>query len=183
MKTEDLKKIGVADEQIDAIMKLHGVDIESHKAAITTLTTERDTFKTQADEAGKQIKAFEGLDIEGVKKAASDWEAKAKQIETDSAAQVAKVKFDYALENELKGTYKVKDVIPVKAYLKVDAIQYDGEKFIGLKEQIEPLQTSKDFLFESDKPQPRIIGGGGNQPVLGDSFTDAVRKAAMPDKK
>lgn len=178
MKREDLKALGIADENIDAIMKLHGVDIESHKATITTLTSERDTFKTQADEATKQINDFKGMDIEGVKKAAADWEAKAKQIETESAAQVAKVKFDYALEGELKNTYKVRDVVAIKAHLKPDAIQYDGEKFIGLKEQIEPLQKDKDFLFESDKPQPRIIAGASNQPVLGDKMTDAFRKGA-----
>ena len=180
MKREDLKALGLEDAAIDSIMKLHGSDIESHKTTINTLTTERDTFKTQAEEAGKQIKAFEGLDVEGVKKAASDWEAKAKQIEADSAAQVAKVKFDFGLDRELTQTYKVKPeyLEAAKAYLKKDTIQYDGEKFIGLKEQIEPLKTEKDFLFDDGKPQPRIISGGNNQSVQGDSMVDAMRKAA-----
>lgn len=178
MKREDLKTMGLTDENIDAIMKLHGADIESHKAALTALTGERDTYKTQADEATKQIKAFEGLDIEGVKKAAADWEAKAKQIESDSAAQIAKVQFDYALDRELQQTYKVKDLVAVKAHLKADAIQYADEKFIGLKEQIEPLQASNDFLFESDKPLPRIVSGGGNQTVTIDPVITAMRQAA-----
>jgi len=178
MKTEDLKKIGIADEHIEAIMKLHGSDIEGHKATITNLTGERDTFKAQADEAGKQIAGFKGMDIDGIKKAASDWEAKAKQIEADSAAQVAKVKFDYALEKELQQTYKVKDVVAVRAHLKADAIQFADDKFIGLKEQIEPLKSEKDFLFESDKPQPRIVSGGGNQTVITDPIIASMRQAA-----
>ena len=178
MKREDLKALNLEDAAIDSIMKLHGTDIETHKATINTVTGERDALKTQYGEATKQIESFKGLDIEGVKKAAADWEAKAKQAETDAAAQVAKVKFDYALEKELQQTYKVKDVVAVRAHLKADAIQFTDDKFIGLKEQIEPLKTDKDFLFESDKPQPRIVSGGNSQPVLGDKMVESMRQAA-----
>lgn len=36
MKREDLKKLELSDEAIDAIMALHGKDIEAQKNALTT---------------------------------------------------------------------------------------------------------------------------------------------------
>lgn len=39
--------------------------------------TEVEALKDQLAEAGKQIEAFKGMDIEGVKKSAEGWKAKA----------------------------------------------------------------------------------------------------------
>ncbi len=178
MKKEELTALGIADDVADKIFALHGRDIESHKTTINTLTTERDTFKTQAEEAGAAIESFKAMKPEELKAAADDYKAKFEQAQQDAAAQVAKVKFDYALENALKNDFKVRDVVAVRAHLKADVIQYDGEKFIGLKEQIDPLKTEKDFLFDDGKPQPRIIGGGGNQPPASDPVIASMRQAA-----
>lgn len=64
MKREFLKELGLTDEQIDFIMAENGKDVEAVKAKTTTA------------EAGKQIEAFKGMDIEGVKKSADEWKAK-----------------------------------------------------------------------------------------------------------
>jgi chromosome segregation ATPase len=179
MKREDLKALGLEDAAIDAIMKFHGQDIETLKANNTTLLTERDTFKGQLDEASQAIESFKAMKPNELKAAADEWKMKAEKAQTDAVAQVAKVKFDYALDNELKNTYKARDIVAVRAHLKAEAIQYADDKFIGLKEQIEPLKASSDFLFENDAPPPpRIVSGGGNQPVIGDVVTNAMRTAA-----
>jgi len=179
MKREDLKALGIDDEgKIDAIMALNGKAIENHKGAAQTAQSENETLKTQLTEANKQIEGFKGMDIEGVKKAADDWKAKAEQAQKDATDQLAKFKFDAALEKELKETYKVKDPRDVIPHLKADMLKLDEGKFIGLKEQIEPLQTAKDYLFKSDAPPPVIVKGGNSQSVLSDAMSDAARKAA-----
>jgi hypothetical protein len=181
MKREELKALGITDEaQIEAVMKLHGVDIESHKTAINTLTSERDTFKSQLDEAGKQIADFTKMDIESVKKAATEWETKAKQVEADSTAKIQALNFDHALEKELQG-YKVKDPADVIPHLKRDMLKLEDGKIIGLKEQVEALKTAKDYLFQSetqDTKLPRIVAGGNGQPVINDPMMAAARQAA-----
>lgn len=178
MKREDLKALELSDEAIDKIMALHGKDIESHKQAVTTAETERDALKGQLDEAAKQIESFKGMDIEGVKKSADEWKAAAEQAKKDAAAQVEKIKFDHALEKELK-EWKVKDPGDVIPHLKPEMLKLgeDG-KFIGLKEQIEPLKSTKDYLFSDTKEPPRIVTGGNNQPVNMDAVTAAARTAA-----
>lgn len=178
MKREDLKKLELSDEVIDKLMTLHGSDIESHKATIAALTGERDTFKAQAEEATKQIEGFKGMDIEGVKKAASDWEARAKQIEADAAANLSKIKFDHALESALAGA-KAKNVKAVSALLDPAGLKLnDDGSIIGLNEQLTKIKTENDFLFDSDNPPPRIVSGGNNQSVMTDAITAGIRQGA-----
>jgi len=43
----------------------------------------------------------------------------------------------------------------------------DGDKVVGLDEQLKTLQESKSFLFQQDSSQPQPgfqIGGGSGQP-------------------
>ncbi|RPJ29453.1 MAG: hypothetical protein EHM33_00980 [Chloroflexi bacterium] len=178
MKREQLKKLELSDEQIDKIMAMHGEDVEAQKSKITTAEAEAKTAREQLEEANKQIESFKGMDIEGVKKTADEWKQKAEQAQKDADAQVAKIRFDIALEKELK-EYKVKDPSDVIPHLKADMLKLgeDG-KFIGLKEQVEPLKTSKDYLFASDEKTPVIVTGGQNHSIIGDKIGDAIRTGA-----
>ena len=87
MKREEVKSIihNITDEQLGQIMDLHGADIERQKQTIATLTTERDTARTQLGEANKKL---EGYDPE--------WKTKAEQAENNAKAQVAELQSDFA---------------------------------------------------------------------------------------
>lgn len=180
MKREDLKALGLEDTAIDSIMALHGKDIETHKANVTTVQAELDTLKSQLTEANKQIEGFKGMDIESVKKSADEYKAKFEQATSESAKQMAELKFNHALDTALAGA-RVKNAKAVSALLSKDALKFneaDGS-IIGLKEQLEAIQKENDYLFVSDAPPPPVIVKGGNsQSVLGDPQMDAMRKAA-----
>jgi hypothetical protein len=181
MKREDLKKLlgeSVADDVIDKIMAEHGKDIEKHKTDIGTLTTERDGLKAQLSDASKQIESFKGMDIEGVKKSADEWKAKAEQATRDAEAQVSKLKFDYALESALTGA-KARNTKSVTALLNTELLKLAEDGSVsGLKEQLEKIQTEHDYLFVSDSPAPKIVTGGNNKQITSDAVLDAARKAA-----
>ena len=62
MKREELEKLGLNKEQIDAVMGIHGADVEAQKGelskrdkTISELTTERDGLKTQVTDRDKDI--------------------------------------------------------------------------------------------------------------------------------
>lgn len=62
MKRDELKKLGMTDEQIDYVMDEHGKVVNAHKATveqkdqqITALTTERDGLKAQVADRDKDI--------------------------------------------------------------------------------------------------------------------------------
>ncbi len=162
MKKQDLIELGIAEDVAEKVIIAHGKDIESHKSKLATLQTEADTLKTQLAEAGTTIESFKAMKPEELKAAADDWKAKAEKAQTDATQAILSTKRTYALEKELKETYKVKDVKSVKAHLDDEKIQYDEktETFIGLKEQIEPIKSNNDYLFADVKEPPKIITGG-----------------------
>lgn len=65
MKREDLKTLGLTDEQVDAVMKQHGADIQAEQARTAEI-------QTQLTEAQTQLRGYEGVDIEALQKQISD---------------------------------------------------------------------------------------------------------------
>lgn len=181
MKREDLTKLGLTDDAvIDKIMALHGADIEAHKTKLTAVEAERDGLRTQLTEASQTIDGFKALNIDQIKAAADEWKAKAEQTAKDAAAQVSALKFDHALDGALTGA-KAKNLKAVKALLQLDALKLneaDGS-ILGLKEQLEKVQSENDYLFTSDTPDPTLTLGGGNKPITQMStFEAAARRGA-----
>ncbi|WKY44461.1 phage scaffolding protein [Eubacteriaceae bacterium ES2] len=78
MKREFLEGLGLEKEAIDKIMDENGKDIENQKLATSKVSDELEGVKKQLEDANKAIKDFENLDVEGIKKAADDWEIKYK---------------------------------------------------------------------------------------------------------
>lgn len=185
MRREDLKKLlgeNATDETIEAIMKLHGADIETHKTNLTNLQTQLDTVNTQLSDANKQIESFKNMKPEELQKAADDWKAKFEQVQSDSAKQLAQVKFEHALESALTGA-KAKNPKAVKALLDMEVLQkaYDEKtnSIVNFDEHIKPVREANDYLFESSAPPPPVIvKGGNNQPVVTDAFEAALWKGA-----
>ena len=179
MKREDLKKLNLTDEQIDSIMGLHGADIESHKTKLTDLQAQFDAAQTQLTEANTAIEGFKKLKPEELQAAADDYKAKWEQAQTDAGAQLAQMKFDHALESALMGA-KVKNSKTITPLLSMDALRDAKGELVAerLTEQLTKIKSENEYLFEGDKPAPRIVTGGNNQPVLGSAFVAAARKGA-----
>jgi len=179
MKREDLTKLGLTDEAvIDKIMALHGSDIESHKAKLATANTELDSLKAQLSEASTTIEGFKKLDIDGVKKSADEWKAKAEAAQAEAAKQMADLKFGHALDQALAGA-KARNPKAVKALLNADLLKLaDDGTISGLNDQLTKIKAENDYLFESDQKPPQIVTGGNNQSVISDPFMTAMRKGA-----
>ena len=179
MKREDLEALGLEKGVIDSIMALNGRAIESHKNAAQSAQSELETVKGQLIEANKQIEGFKGMKTQQeVDTAVGEWKTKFEQAQKDAADQISAIKFDVALKEALK-EHKVKDPADVIPHLKRDALKLgDDGKFIGLNEQIEPLKTAKEYLFDSGEKPPKIIDGTNNQSVITDKFEAAMRQGA-----
>jgi len=178
MNKKDLTELGIAEDIAEKIIVMHGKDIEKHKTALETAQAEGKSVKDQLAEASKQIEAFKGMDIDGIKKAADDWKAKAEKAEADAKTQLDALKFDHSLDTALSAA-KAKNSKAVKALLDVANLKLndtDGS-IIGLEDQLKKIKEGNDYLFESDTPTPKIVTGG-KQTVSTDSVVDAARKAA-----
>ncbi|MBN2920200.1 MAG: phage scaffolding protein [Lactobacillus sp.] len=79
MKREDLKKLGLSDEQIEGVMSAHGKDITSLQEKVNRLTSERDGLKSQLDERDQQL-----VDLQKNSKNVDDLNEKIKQLQADN---------------------------------------------------------------------------------------------------
>lgn len=199
MKREDLEKLGLTAEAlgkaglekdvIDKLMALHGKDIESHKSQTTTDAEEIKTLKGQLKTANEQIAGFKDLKPEELHKSVEDWKTKAEQFEQDAKTareeadqKLEQYKFNTDLSEVLKSEYRAKDPADILPRLNLEKIQRgdEGKGFVGLKEQVEPLVESKDYLFtpENEDDLPRIVKGGKSGKVIDDKVVSAARQAA-----
>ena len=161
MKREDLKALNLEDAAIDAIMKLHGEDINALKSNLTTATSEAETLKAQLGDANKQIEKFKGMKTqEEVDAAVGEWKTKYEQAEKDYSAKLTARDFDAEYDKALTGA-KVKYLNEVKARMKLDELKDANGKFISerFNEQIQKLQADAADLFESETKTPKIVTG------------------------
>lgn len=161
MKRETLKELGIAEDIIDKIMAENGKDIESAKKPFT----DYDDIKKQLGEANTTIEGFKNLDIEGIKKAADDWKAKAEQAEKDAAAKVAEMEFSGRVDSAITAA-KGKNLKAVKALLDIDALKASKNQEADIKSALEALKKGNGYLFDAEQvPPPLGAPGAGNTPI------------------
>lgn len=145
MKREFLKELGIEEEVINKIMAENGKDIENEKAKLTTKDKEIEVINKQLQEANKSIKSYKDMDIEAIKKSASEWEEKFKT----STKELEDFKNNTALEKAM-AEHKVIDTDIMLKIIDKSSLKFSKDGIEGLKEQIETLKTSKPYLFKSD---------------------------------
>lgn len=92
MKREELKELGLSEEQTARVMALHGADIERQKSAAAALAAERDGLAEQLAEAGAKLEGYD-----------PDWRAKAAQAQQEAAAKAAALERQYLAERQTAG--------------------------------------------------------------------------------
>lgn len=148
MNTETLKKLGLTQEQIDAIMAENGKDIKAEQDKAEGLKKERDSLQTQLSEANETIKGYKDMDIDAIKKSAGDWEEKYKA----SVKELEDMRFDSLLDKGLTGSGAY-DADIVKKLLDREALIVKDGKLEGLDKQLAHMQEKRPYLFEPKKPE------------------------------
>lgn len=185
MKKAELIKLGLTEEQADAALIIHGIDIESHKAKVETLSTENKTLADQVLEASATIENFKKLDVTGIQKTADEWKTKAEQTEQEltqtreeAENAIAEMEFNQTLKESLLAA-NAKNPVAVSALLDFDKLEVAEDGSIkGLDEQLKVIKSENDYLFTSDEDNPQFVLGGHSTSVIGDSVVDAARQAA-----
>ena len=94
MKTEDLKALGLNDEQVQRVFAMNGADVNREKQAAETAKAERDAIRTQLDEANTKLKGYD-----------PDWQQKATDAQKAADAKVAELQAGYAAQNAAAGLH------------------------------------------------------------------------------
>jgi hypothetical protein len=131
------------------------------EADLAARDTQLEQLKQAAGNSEELKKQIEALQAEN-KKAAEEWQAK-----------FAQMQLDFALERALT-TAKAKNPKAVKALLDMDKVKLDGDKLLGLDEQLKELQKSDAYLFGDSTPGK--VGSGTNPPGAGNAEVNPWKK-------
>lgn len=139
------------------------------KSKFDQVDSQAKEYKKQVGERDKQISDLKEQykNVDGLEAKVTELEAINKTQKETLEKQLADTIFNNALEKSLD-TYSVKDKKLVMALIDKDKLKVDGDNIIGLKEQIEPLQKSHEYLFEKQINGTSSFDTGGGDPKPGD---------------
>lgn len=162
MKREELKELGLNDDQIAAVMTSYGKEVNPLKEQVDSLTSERDNLKQQVSDRDGQLD-----DLRKNAGKNEELEATIKQLQEDNKATAAKYQNDLAAKEKgfkIEGALRDAKAKNVKAVLSlIDtekvSVQKDGT-LDGLTDQIEAVKKSDSYLFDAENAgQPIKFGG------------------------
>ncbi len=172
MELKDLTAVGMTEEQADKALKLFEGELTAERKKAEDAKIQLDAANASIKDLTEKVSAFDGVDIEGLKKSAKDWEEK---YQTDISA----LKLDSAIDLALAGS-KARDTGIVKSLLDTDKLKLDENgKLTGFDEQLEKLTKEKDFLFALDEASGARIDTGLDHGSATDSISDAQVRAVM----
>ncbi|MFS7400689.1 phage scaffolding protein [Carnobacterium maltaromaticum] len=165
MKREQLRDLGLTDEQLGSVMALHGQTVNGLNTSLATAEQERDQFKEQLNTNQTELDGLKEL-AKGNKEVTTqltELQSKFDQVKTDSETKLAAQKKDFAIQLALKEANSVDEAI-VLGLLDKDTIKVTDDGLQGLKEQLETLKEGKPFLFQdstsAEKAIPNIVPTG-----------------------
>lgn len=156
MKTEDLKALGLNDDQVQKVFAMNNTGMNDLKQQVTTLTTERDAARSQLDEANKKL---EGYDPE--------WRVKAEKAENDAKEQVAALQNDFAAQTAISAV-KFSSESAKKAFLsdlKAKNLPLQEGKLLGFDDYLANYKKNDPGAFAPEGGLPRMAAGTSGQPA------------------
>lgn len=169
MKRKFLEDMGLEKEQVDKILDENSQDIgkakgdsEKIQKDLNAANAEVESLKGQVSDRDKQLETLKNStgDVEGMKQQIAKLQADNKAKDEAHAAEIKQLKIDAAIDSALTGA-KAKNNTAVKALLKdLDKAELAEDGTIkGLAEQIEALQKSDAYLFDTTtKKQTQVKG-------------------------
>jgi chromosome segregation ATPase len=169
MKRKFLEDMGLEKEQVDKILDENSQDIgkakgdsEKIQKDLDAANAEVESLKGQISDRDKQLETLKNStgDVEGMKQEIAKLQADNKAKDDAHAAEIKQLKIDAAIDSALTGA-KAKNNTAVKALLKdLDKAELADDGTIkGLAEQIEALQKSDAYLFDTTtKKQTQVKG-------------------------
>lgn len=159
MKTEDLAKQGLTQEQIDFVMAENGKDLKKLQKENETLTADRDTWKEKAETAEETLKTFDGIDPANIQKELDGWKKKAEEAEKNAQQQIYQRDFADALK-EVISSYKFSSEAAKKSVMKEieDAgLKLKNGKILGVSDLISQIKENDASAFV-DETQEQLEG-------------------------
>ena len=148
MKREELKTMGLSDDQVNTIMRLNGQDVEAAKSDAATEKARADGLQAQLDATTNELT--------NAKNEAGNFKDLKARLDA-AEANVKAYKRNDAILGAL-ASHKPRDAKMLMKLLDLEKIDVaDDGAVTGLDEQLSPMKEHSAYLF-TDAPDPE----GGN---------------------
>ena len=169
-KDSKIKLADLSGGEYVSLSKYNALDeqLKSTQTLLDNKTAEYETLKTTAgdnDALRTQIDTMKNA-----------FEQEKAQIQQDANSKLKKARVTAQIISE----YHPKDVADILTHIDLEKVSEDGDKLVGLKEQVDPIKETKAYLFDDEKERGASgLAHGGEK----DDFS-AVRKAfGLKEKK
>lgn len=190
MKREELKELGLTDEQIGSIMALHGVTVNELNSRVSTAEQQATQYQEQLEKNQNELNDFKAnaKGNEDLTKQLEDLQSRFDEIKTSSEQQIADLKKSSAIDLALTQA-GAKNIKAAKALLDGESLELTDEGLKGLDDQLAALKESDGYLFgQSEQVPPNTAGKkatfSGNASSAQNVEEDAFAKAlgVLPNK-
>lgn len=187
MKKEELKALGLSEEQIAEVFKQNGIDVENaKKSAKADMQTTIDGLNNQLKTAEDGLKKFDGIDPEKLSGEIQSLNAQLATQRADFEKQIADRDFNDLLNTAILGA-KGRSTKAIAALLDVDTLKASKNQKEDISSAIDALKKDKDYLFDSDEPinhpTARTDDGSGTSPASNIKINAARAVMGLPPLK
>ena len=151
MKTEELKALGLTEEQIAGVFKLNGKSESKGKEELEKVTAERDSLADKLKTATDALKGFEGVDVADLKSKIETLQADLKAKDDDYNAKIADLSFNALLDNLITAS-GAKNSKATKALLDLETLKGSKNQKEDITAAIAAVKADNDYLFASNEP-------------------------------
>ena len=139
----------------------------------------KDAQRTAAEalaDANKALAEYKDADIDGLRKSAEEWQAKAEQAEKDADARVAAVQFDAKLDSAIAAAHG-RSGEAIRALLDLDTLRGSDDPDKDISAALAALQKDSGYMFDAGETPPPYAVGTGRTAMTADNSDSALRKA------
>lgn len=168
MTKDELKEIGLTDEQVSKVFAMHGKEINKLRDNITDLKNSETGLKNDLADRNSELSDLKKLDAQGVQKKYEDLKAEYDKYKGDVEKKDAQRTY-----NDRRNAF-FKDTNFADEYAKRGVLSEFDEKnfeyadkdstFSGAKEWLEEVKKASPTSFKSANGTPRIVIPGGKEP-------------------
>ena len=197
MKREELKEMGLTDEQIESVMAKSGAEVAALNTQITTLKSEKAQLendkKVITKEKEDKEKALDDLQKNSISN--EEYQNKIKEIEANAKKEHEDYIYNDLLEKGLDDLKILKSENTRKAFkslldLEKITMSKDQKSLLGLKEQAEEIKKTDAYFFEKKKatgyepvdPEGNK-GDEGNEISMASNFAKEANKSESQENK
>ena len=157
MKKEDLKNLGLTDEQIESVCKLNDQDM---KPLETDLQKAKDDLKGAQDKLSttqEALKKFEGVDAEALNKQIADLQENLKRKDVEHAAELAERDFNNRIKDAITAA-KGRNGKAITALLDLEKLKASKNQEKDIAAALKALSEAEDSRMLFGEPEKKPVG-------------------------